>query len=116
MCEDFPAEPVLPLTGEGSGLTFVVKWLLVGEEIAIDINGETIPPEHQRWEWFDDVRPLAPTRPGHPSCTIPLSSPPFVYGDNYLGLTITKAADGVEEYIDDIVVERVECMVRAQDA
>ncbi len=115
VCEDFPAEPILPLTDESSGLTFTAKWLLRNDEIAVDINGEAIPSEHMRWKWFNDVRPPSPTRPGHPSCTIALSSPPFIYGDNVLGVTITKAAEGVEGYIDDIVVERVECMVRAQN-
>ena len=115
VCEDFPADPILPLTDEGSGLTFVAKWLLRDDEIAIDINGEAIPSEHVRWEWFDDTGGgMSFLKPGHPSCTIALSSPPFVYGDNYLGLKITKAAEGVEGYIGDIVVDRVECWVRAQ--
>tara|TARA_B100001013_G_scaffold325365_1_gene237344 strand:- start:1266 stop:1394 length:129 start_codon:yes stop_codon:yes gene_type:complete len=36
-----------------------------------------------------------------------LSSPPFVYGDKYLGLKVAKVADG------DITVERLEGMFHA---
>ena len=103
LCEDFPADPILPLTDEGSGLRFFPTGLLEGDEIAIDINGTAIPPEHVRWQRHDDGRPS--------SCTIVLSSPPFVYGDNHLGLTLTTPA---EEGEGEITVERVECMVRAQ--
>ena len=127
VCEDFPAEPLLPLiepraaeatpivtrwggerarmlytTDEGSGLFFIAMGLLEGDEIAIDINGKAIASEHLRWKWHDDGRP--------PTCTMALSSPPFVYGDNYLGLRLTRAADGAEE---DIVVRQLECFVRA---
>jgi len=103
VCEDFPAEPVLPLTDEGSGLTFFALNLADGDELEVEINGKTIPSEHLRWQWHEDDRP--------PACTIALSCPPFVYGDNYLGLKICKAADDAD---GDITVERLECMVRAQ--
>jgi len=103
VCEDFPADPILPLADEGSGLTFFALGMLEGDEVGVDINGEAIPAERLRWKWYDDDRP--------PSCTIALSSPPFVYGDNYLGLKLVKAAGEAE---GEIIVERLECMVRAE--
>ena len=102
VCENFPTEPNLPLTEEGSGLTFFAAGLVTGDELEIDINHEELEPENLKWNWYDDERP--------PSCKIPLSSPPFSYGDNYLGLKIVKSADRAE---GDIIVQRVECMVRA---
>ncbi|MAG35336.1 MAG: hypothetical protein CL878_03680, partial [Dehalococcoidia bacterium] len=87
---------------EGSGLFFIAMGLLEGDELAIDVNGKAIAAEHLRWQWYDDGRP--------PTCTMALSSPPFVYGDNYLGLRLTRAADGAE---GDIVVRQLECFVRA---
>ena len=103
VCEDFPADPILPLTDEGSGLTFFALSLSAGDEIEVDINGKAIPSEHLRWKWYEDDRP--------PACKIALSRPPFVYGDNYLGLKICKAADDAD---GDIMVERLECMVRVE--
>ena len=102
MCEDFPADPI-PLTDEGSGLTFIVIGLEKGDKLAVDINGTAVASEHLRWTWYDDEG-----RP--PTCKIALESPPFVYGDNHLGLRIVKSAEGGEGHVK---VERVECMVRA---
>ena len=102
VCEDLPADPILPLTDEGSGLTFFPVGLLEGDEIEVEINGEPVPSEHLRWQRHADGRP--------PSCKVALSSPPFVCGDNHLGLKLTKRAEGTE---GDITVERAECMVRA---
>ena len=104
VCEEFPTDPLLPLTEGGSGLTFFATGLVAGDEIAVEINGQAIPPEHLRWQ------PSTGSRP--PSCTVALSSPPFVYGDNYLGLTLTNPAEGAE---GDVTVERVECTVRAEE-
>ena len=104
VCEHFPAAPILPLTEKSSGLTFSPVGLARGDALAIDINGKAIPPEHIRWTWYDE-------KDQPPSCKIALSSPPFVYGDNDLGLKITKNADGAE---GDIIVEHVECMVRVE--
>ena len=100
--ETFPADPVIPLTDEGSGLTVYAAGLLVGDEIAVAINGRPIPPVHLSWK--------RPAEGRVPWCTAVLSSPPFVYGDNYLSLTLTKCA---EQAAGDITVERVQCMVRA---
>ncbi len=123
ICEEFPADPILPVidegtliddvtaANEGSGLIFFPLGLLEDDEITVDINGKVIPPEQLRWKWYHGW---------FPSCTIALSSPPFVYGDNYLGVTITKPADEgnkrrseiYEDATGDIRIERVECIVR----
>ena len=103
VCEDFPADPHPPLADEGSRLTFFPMGLLEGDEMAVEINGTPIPSEHLRWQRHADGRPT--------SCTVALSSPPFVYGDNYLGQTLTRSAEGTE---GRITVERVECMVRSE--
>ena len=99
ICETFPAQPVPPTEG-GSGLTFFAMDLADGDEIAVDINGTPIPEDHLRWQPAADERPAA--------CTIALSGPPFVYGDNHLGLTLA----GTARAGGDITVERVECLVR----
>jgi hypothetical protein len=101
VCEDFPTDPI-PLTDKGSGLTFIPVGLEEGDELAVDINGTAIADQHMRWTWYDGGG-----RP--PLCKIALSSPPFVYGDNYLGLKIIRDADGAA---GDITVGRLDCIVR----
>ena len=87
---------------EGIGNTPLIKLKAASEITGCNINGKAIASEHLRWKWHDDGRP--------PTCTMALSSPPFVYGDNYLGLRLTRAAHGAE---GDIVVRQLECFVRA---
>ncbi len=101
ICENLPPEPILPLTDEGSFLTFFVQGLLEGDEITVDINSTKISSEHLKWTWSGD---------GLPSYTIAVSTPPFVYGDNHLGLQLTKTTERVE---GDITVERVECRIQS---
>ncbi len=103
VCEHFPADPILPLTTEGSGLSFFPKGLAKGDRLAIDINGTAVPSERVSWTWNEE---------GPPSCKVALSSPPFRYGNNVLGLTLEQGAAGAE---GDIVVERLECMVRVTE-
>ena len=43
-----------------------------------------------------------------PLCKIALSSPPFVHGDNYLGLTILRVTDGA---VGNITVGRLDWLV-----
>ena len=95
-----PRTLAVPPTEGGSGLTFFAMDLADGDEIAVDINGTPIPEDHLRWQPAADERPAA--------CTIALSGPPFVYGDNHLGLTLA----GTARAGGDITVERVECLVR----
>jgi len=102
LCEQFPADPLLPLTDDSSGLTFIPDGYTKGDEIAIDVNGQMLPSEHVRWTWYTE-----PGRP--PSCKLALSGPPFVYGDNYLGLSVTKHA---QDAGGKIRVNRLECLVR----
>ena len=105
VCEEFPAAPLLPLTEGGSGLTFYPRGLVREDELAVEINGRAIPADHLRWKLHEDGRP--------PSCTVALSSPPFVYGDNYLGVKIGRLAPAAE---GDIEIERVECRARGGES
>lgn len=104
ICEDFPAHPTLPVSDDGSGLTFYPKGLSEGDVLAIDINGTAIPAEHMQWNRHDDRAPF---------CTIAPSDPPFVFGDNYLGVKLIQPAEKVD---GDITIERVECLFRADQA
>ncbi len=74
-----------------------------GDEIAIDINGSQIPAESIQIQWNNDQ-----DKP--PLCRFPLSAPPAVYGDNYLGMQLVKSASGDH---DDIVLPDVEVIVKA---
>ena len=103
VCEHFPADPILPLTAEGSGLSFFAAGLATGDRLAIDINGTAVPPDRMSWSWNEE---------GPPSCKIALSGPPFRYGDNVLGLALEGSAEGAE---GDVVVERLECTVRVAE-
>ena len=92
------------LTG-GAGAAVVCRPAIVpGDRIEIDVNGERIPPEEIRYEWPDDAG-----RP--PACRFGLRSPPAVYGDNRLGLTLVRSAGGAR---DDVVLHEVEVIVRAR--
>ena len=100
VCENFPAAPTLPLSEEGSGLTFRPSGTSRGDALEVDVNGVKIPDERLTWTWYEDGSP--------PLCRIALSDPPFVFGDNELGISITKSAEGGER---KVVVERLECQV-----
>ena len=93
LCEKFPPKP-----STDGGLTFFPVGLADGDQLAIDINGTSIPPQQLQWRSGET-----------PACTIPLSDPPFVYGDNYLGVELIEPASGVE---GEITIERVECLFR----
>ncbi len=73
-----------------------------GDEIELDINGETIPAENIKTNWPNE-------QDKSPLCRFALSSPPAVYGDNYLGLRLVKSATDVD---DDIIVDEVEVIVK----
>ena len=77
--------------------------IVPGDELSIDINGTTIPAEQIRCQWHDEEGRL-------PLCYFALSSPPAVYGDNYLGLALVKSASGAE---GDIALHEVEVIVKA---
>jgi hypothetical protein len=104
MCENLPVDSKLDGEKVEFGAMLLCKpGIVPGDEIAIDINGTPIPTESIQYEWNDDR--------GEPSvCRFALSSPPAVYGDNYLGMTLVKSATGEQV---DIVLHDVEVVVKA---
>lgn len=92
------------------GATVVCRPAIVpGDRIEIDVNGQRIPPEEIRYEWPEDAGRL-------PACRFGLRSPPAVYGDNRLGLTLVRSADGAQDdrhAQDDVALHEVEVLVRA---
>ena len=80
-----------------------------GDEIEVDINGKTIPAKDVKYppkhKWYHGA--WAQGRP--PLCSLPLNSPPAVYGDNYLGLKLVKSAD---EAKGDVILDVVEVIVK----
>ena len=99
ICENLPHEPAVSETR----MAFFAQGLSQNDVLAVEINNTQIPAEQQQWIWPDnDGQP--------PSCTIKLSSPPFVYGDNHLALTLSDSTDETDE---EIVVEQVECWIRS---
>ncbi len=105
MCENLPADSELDGKKLVSGAMLMLKpGIVPGDEIAIDINGKTIPADSIQYEW-----PKKKGRP--PLCRFALGSPPAVYGDNYLGMTLVKSAPGAE---GDVVLDEVEVVVKAK--
>ena len=98
LCEHLPPEPTPSNT-----LTFFAQGLSKHDALTIDINGTKIPSQNLKWTWPDNDQP--------PSCTIALSNPPFIYGDNHLGLTIAKSAENID---GEIIVDHIECGIRSQ--
>ena len=92
------------------GATVVCRPAIVpGDRIEIDVNGQRIPPEEIRYEWPEDAGRL-------PACRFGLRSPPAVYGDNRLGLTLVRSANGAQDdrHAQDVVaLHEVEVLVRA---
>ncbi len=76
-----------------------------GDEIEVDINGKRVPAEDIEYQWYDEKG-----RP--PLCTLALTSPPAVYGDNYLGLKLVKSTPEAQ---GDVVLLEVEVMVKAAE-
>ena len=79
--------------------------IVPGDEIEVDINGETIPAKsiNTNWPGEQDKSPI---------CRFALSSPPAVFGDNYLGLRLVKSATDAD---DDIIVDEVEVVVKTDN-
>ena len=103
MCENLPAKSVIAGEDLVSGAVLLFSPSIVpGDEIELDINGETIPTENIKTNWPNEQDKL-------PLCRFALSSPPAVYGDNYLGLRLVKSATDTD---DDIIVDEVEVMVK----
>jgi hypothetical protein len=96
LCEDLP--------GDSSAELLCRPAIVPGDEIEIDVNGQRVAPESIRCEWPDSEGQL-------PVCRFALGSPPAVYGDNHLGMRLTRSASGAR---DDVVLHEVE--VRVQGA
>ena len=60
-----------------------------------------MPAEQISYEWYADRPPLG---------RFALSSPPAVYGDNYLGIELLQSASGA---VGEIVVSEVEVVAKA---
>lgn len=98
LCENLPSE----LIPSENTLTFFAQGLSKDDALTVDINGTKIPSQNLKWTWPDNDQP--------PSCTIALSNPPFIYGDNHLGLTIEKSAENID---GEIIVDHIECGIRS---
>jgi len=100
----------LPVTSSVNGKEVISGALMTcrpgivpGDEIAIDINGETIPAKDIWFEWAEGG--------GQPPlCSFALASPPAVFGDNHLGMTLKKGSPDKKE---NIVLHDVEVFVKA---
>ena len=105
ICENLPANSKLDGNKLVSGAMLMFKpGIVPGDKIEVDINGKTIPADSIQYEWPKDKgQPLL--------CRFALTSPPAVYGDNYLGLKLIKSADGTK---DDIILDKVEAFVKAK--
>ena len=93
MCEHLP--------GTSSAELLCRPAIVPGDEIEIDVNGSSVPPESIRCEWPDREGQL-------PVCRFALGSPPAVYGDNHLGMRLVRSAP---EARDDVVLHEVEVRV-----
>ncbi len=125
ICEHLPETVELPVddtgryegtftpSGEipGAWLIFRAIGLVPGDNIALDINGQEIAAEDITHVWYQQGRPAweGRTLPPYTECRLALTAPPGVWGDNYLGLTLTKSSPEAE---GDIVVDEVEVIVR----
>lgn len=98
ICEKLPTTSDHPK----NNLTFFPQGLSKTDVITVAINDTEIPSNNLKWTWQNDDQ--------LPFCTIPLSTPPFVYGDNYLSLALMQS---VQESTEDIIVEHVECRIQS---
>jgi len=98
----------------GVWLIFRAMGMGPGDKIAVDINGEQVPPGNIRQVWHEDGRAPWEGRPLPPytECRLDLTAPPGVRGDNYLGLRLLSSTDGAEA---DIVVDELEVVVHVNN-
>lgn len=100
LCENLPSESLVNGKEVISGAILMCRPSIVpGDEIEMDVNGDAIPAEAIWYDWE-----------GGPLVCFALGSPPVVYGDNYLGITLKKSAS---EGTGDIVLREVEVFVKA---
>ena len=100
LCEHLPRESKVNGKEVISGAILICRpSIVMGDEIVIDVNGEVISEEDVWYDWDDG-----------PLVCFALNSPPAVYGDNVLGMTLNKSAlDGM-----DVVLSEVEVFVKAE--
>ena len=107
MCENLPASA--EFSGEelisGALLLFTPNNMVPRDQIAVDVNGQEISAENIEIQWRDEEG-----KP--PLCSFSLTSPPAVYGDNYLGLKLITTAT---EASDDVTVDEVEVIVKVEN-
>ena len=104
MCENLPANSQIRSEEVVSGAMLMLRpGIVPGDELSIDVNGKTIPAGNISYEWSKEKDRL-------PLLRFALSSPPAVYGDNYLGIKLVKSAS---EAKGDIVMDEVEVIVTA---
>ena len=105
LCEHLAGASKIAADEAISGAMLVCRpKLLPGDEVEIDINGQTIPAEDIQYQW--------PAQQGQPPvCSFALGAPPVVYGNNTLGLRLVKNAPGAR---GNIVLHEVELLVKPQ--
>ena len=94
ICEHLPAENA---KRDDCKLIIQAIGLTAGAALAIDINGKAVASSDVVWDLEADP----------PTGALSVSDPPFQFGDNQLGLTLTEstANEGT------ITVERLDCFV-----
>jgi hypothetical protein len=94
LCEQLPENEAK--CGDGK-LIIEAIGLTTGDSVMIDINRSVVDSADVTWDLEADP----------PTCTMNVLAPPFQFGDNHLGLTLTQSAlsEGT------ITVERLDCFV-----
>ena len=104
MCEDLPERSEFSGENLVSGAILLFRpHIVTGDEIEVDINGHAMAAADIQYEWHDG-------KGKSPLCRFALTSPPSVYGDNYLGLKLIKSAAGAK---NDVFVDELEVIVKA---
>ena len=92
ICEDLPSGK-----SKDSRLVVQIIGLAESDELTIDINGEDISAVEADWDLDTDP----------PTCTISMSNPPFINGDNELGIRLSSSSGSEGQ----IVVEQLDCFI-----
>ena len=95
-------------------LIFRAVGMIPDDKILVDINRQETAAGNIRHIWHRHGRPGWEGRPLPPytECRLSLTAPPGVYGDNFLGLTMTGNTSGSG---GDITVDELEVVVHLKD-
>jgi hypothetical protein len=95
LCDELPSGEKLSTECR---LVIQVIGLKLDDQLEIEINGSEVASSDLHWDLESDP----------PTCTVLVSAPPFQYGDNHLGVTLTDSAttDGA------ILIERLDCFIQ----